>query len=106
MLLYAIEIARRFEELEEKDRLRIQNRHLGPNYHNSKQSNSVVQARNRYRNVYPWDNNRAGLEVPTGSCDYMNASPIMLPSSGTSRKGWKYIATQVNFQGITIKGIC
>ena len=35
----------------------------------------------RYSNIYPWANNRVRLNVPEGSNDYINASPVTLVST-------------------------
>jgi protein-tyrosine phosphatase len=52
-----------------------------------------IAARNRYMNVDPYANNRVKLQIPEGQCDYINASPIRLPTSAGQDK--KFIATQV-----------
>jgi protein-tyrosine phosphatase len=52
-----------------------------------------IMMRNRYMNVDPYAGNRVRLNVPTGECDYINASPIVL--SATSGREKRYIATQV-----------
>lgn len=55
---------------------------------------SEALSRNRYSNIQPWEANRVHLKVPTGHCDYINASQIVLRSlKDDSTK--RYIATQV-----------
>ncbi|PGH28795.1 heat shock transcription factor, other eukaryote [[Emmonsia] crescens] len=47
-------------------------------------------SKNRYNNIYPYDHSRVRLQgVPTGSCDYVNASFIQ-----SSHSNKRYIATQ------------
>lgn len=50
----------------------------------------------RYGNIQPWNNNRVRLQVPEGSADYINASPIVLnsPLAPEKRRPLKYIAMQ------------
>lgn len=50
--------------------------------------------RNRYANVDPYQANRVQLDVPEGTFDYINASPIVLETT-KSKTPLKYIATQV-----------
>ncbi len=57
-----------------------------------------VKLRNRYMNVQAWANNRIHLRVPEPHCDYINASPIVLPKL-RSQEAKTYIATQVRFAG-------
>lgn len=54
-----------------------------------------ITARNRYMNVDPYANNRVKLHVAEGQSDYINASPIRIPTSAGQDK--KFIATQVCF---------
>ncbi|KAK9240577.1 protein-tyrosine phosphatase-like protein [Lipomyces kononenkoae] len=49
-------------------------------------------ARNRYRNVLPWDRNRIRLQVGDHGSDYINASPISLQALGLKPR--RYIASQ------------
>ncbi|KAL8951888.1 MAG: hypothetical protein Q9222_002163 [Ikaeria aurantiellina] len=53
----------------------------------------MAKSRNRYQNVQPWEKSRIRLQVPAGTSDYINASPIALtdPRTGAS---FFYIATQ------------
>jgi len=39
-----------------------------------------IHVLDRYSNIQPWDNNRVRLQVPAGHVDYINASPVALPS--------------------------
>lgn len=39
-----------------------------------------IKKLDRYMNIQPWQNNRVKLKVPPGKLDYINASPITLPS--------------------------
>ncbi|KAI4594177.1 hypothetical protein KJ359_008452 [Pestalotiopsis sp. 9143b] len=50
----------------------------------------------RYGNIQPWNNNRVKLQVPEGSPDYINASPIVVrsPLAPEKRPPHKYIAMQ------------
>lgn len=48
---------------------------------------------NRYANVDPYQGNRVKLDVPEGSLDYINASPVVLESTKTGEP-IKFIATQ------------
>ncbi|KAK9782355.1 putative Tyrosine-protein phosphatase 2 [Seiridium cardinale] len=50
----------------------------------------------RYGNIQPWNNNRVKLQVPEGSPDYINASPIVIhsPLAPAERPPHKYIAMQ------------
>jgi protein-tyrosine phosphatase len=58
-----------------------------------------VALRNRYLNVDPYANNRVRLNVPADQNDYINASPIRLPTSTGEEK--RYVATQVSLPPIT-----
>ncbi|PVH96840.1 hypothetical protein DM02DRAFT_598544 [Periconia macrospinosa] len=49
--------------------------------------------RNRYANVVPYEKNRVNLNVPEGTNDYINASPITLRTT-KSKTVLNYIATQ------------
>ncbi|KAH8673348.1 protein-tyrosine phosphatase-like protein [Xylariales sp. PMI_506] len=50
----------------------------------------------RYNNIQPYNNNRVKLQVPEGSPDYINASPIILssPLKPKERPPHRYIAMQ------------
>ncbi|KAF3020135.1 hypothetical protein E8E14_008076 [Neopestalotiopsis sp. 37M] len=60
------------------------------------QVDSVYRPLDRYGNIQPWNNNRVKLQVPEGSTDYINASPIVLrsPLAPEQRSPHKYIAMQ------------
>jgi len=58
-------------------------------------SGDAVSKRNRYANVDPFEHNRVKLRVPEGHSDYINASPIRLPSLRAGAAPDKlFIATQ------------
>ncbi len=85
------EITAAFQELEWKQRYRLQ--HANQNPHTSPfrvERSKLIWDRNRYGNVQPWHASRVKLKTPIGGSDYVNASPITLksrtkmPSSGTS----------------------
>ncbi|KXJ90221.1 protein-tyrosine phosphatase-like protein [Microdochium bolleyi] len=50
----------------------------------------------RYQNIQPWTNNRVKLKVPNGRLDYINASPIKVPSplESSDRPEQNFIAMQ------------
>jgi len=50
----------------------------------------------RYQNIQPWTNNRVKLKVPEGCLDYVNASPIKVPSplNAIERPPQNFIAMQ------------
>ncbi|KIW72458.1 hypothetical protein PV04_00649 [Phialophora macrospora] len=105
-----------FQELEWKQRFRLQHGFQNPHTSPFRVDRSkTVFNRNRYGNVQPWDASRVRLKKPIGGSDYVNASPIVLKSltgknrpSGTStptparqsssasvaQNEYKYIATQ------------
>ena len=56
-----------------------------------------VAERNRYMNVDPYSSNRIRLRVPAGHNDYINASPIKLPTTSDGPDKY-FIATQVGCQ--------
>ena len=113
LTIYA-EITLAFQELEWKQRYRLQ--HANQNPHTSPfrvERSKLIWDRNRYGNVQPWHASRVKLKTPIGGSDYVNASPITLksrtkkPNSGTStpvpsdqsssvitRAETRYIATQ------------
>lgn len=88
------DIRRKFLDLENR-----QNERLHHSLHNPEDSkwkideSREVRMRNRYSNVSAWDSNRIHLKVPNDTCDYINASPIVLKSrkDGSVKR---YIATQ------------
>ncbi|KAL9111554.1 MAG: hypothetical protein Q9227_004042 [Pyrenula ochraceoflavens] len=89
------EITSKFQELEWKQRFRLQHGLQNPTTspYTLDKSNDVL-LRNRYGNIQPWANSRIKLQVPTGTCDYINASPIILKDTTNSTTQAKYIATQ------------
>ncbi|OAR05737.1 hypothetical protein LLEC1_07677 [Akanthomyces lecanii] len=48
----------------------------------------------RYINIKPWSHNRVKLNVPEGTSDYVNASPVSVPASTEDTPTYKYIAMQ------------
>lgn len=48
----------------------------------------------RYFNIKPWGHNRVKLNVPEGTSDYVNASPVSVPASNEDAPTYKYIAMQ------------
>ncbi|OAA82052.1 protein-tyrosine phosphatase 2 [Akanthomyces lecanii RCEF 1005] len=48
----------------------------------------------RYNNIRPWCHNRVKLDVPEGTSDYVNASPISVPASNEDAPTYKYVAMQ------------
>ncbi|KIW98806.1 uncharacterized protein Z519_00469 [Cladophialophora bantiana CBS 173.52] len=74
-------ISSAFQELEWKQRYRLQ--HASQNPHTSPfriDRSLAVISRNRYGNVQPWESSRVKLKKPIGGSDYVNASPITLKS--------------------------
>ena len=55
-------------------------------------------ARNRYANVQPWDALRIHLKKPIGGSDYVNASPITLPSRASAPNSRNASTTSVTNQ--------
>jgi protein-tyrosine phosphatase len=62
-------------------------------------SGDDIANRNRYANVEVFANNRVKLRVPEGHSDYINASPIKLQNTSSSRNNF-FIATQGPKEGI------
>lgn len=92
-----IEIHEKFEELEWRQRLRVQEGTTAndESHRWALETGPEAKARNRYMNVLVWANSRIHLRVPEGECDFINASPILLKDS-TSGEERRYIATQVS----------
>ena len=79
------DIAKLFQELEWRQRFRLQ--HALNNPENSPfriDRSRMVVSRNRYGNVQPWAESRIRLKVPIDGSDYVNASPINLRSKSAS----------------------
>ena len=53
----------------------------------------IARLRNRYDDVRPWSNTRIKLKATEETCDYVNASPILLTGSKGEQR--RYIACQV-----------
>ena len=89
------EISSKFQELEWKQRFRVSHGVMNPATSPYTLDRSLeVLSRNRYGNIQPWVNSRIKLKVLPGTCDYINASPIILNDIKTSSIQTKYIATQ------------
>lgn len=85
MLTYPQDIAKLFQELEWRQRFRLQHAMNNPMSSPFRIERSpVVFSRNRYNNVQPWDSSRIKLKVPIAGSDYVNASPIRLKSRSAS----------------------
>lgn len=85
-LTLCAEIALAFQELEWKQRFRLQHGFQNPHTSPFRIDRSrAVFERNRYSNVQPWDASRIRLNNPIGGSDYVNASPITLKSRITSK---------------------
>ncbi|KAI9747721.1 MAG: hypothetical protein M1815_003940 [Lichina confinis] len=89
------EIQERFQDLEwlQRSRLLQSLQNLDPTSPWAQEQSYEVKIRNRYLNIQPWANNRIHLKVPSGQCDYINASPIVLADAKTHPKR-RYIASQ------------
>ncbi|OJD21159.1 hypothetical protein ACJ73_07503 [Blastomyces percursus] len=93
-------VSDKFLQIEKAEQSRMQEALSGSVSYGSPSSGSPTKvfriaglekgAKNRYNNIYPYDHSRVRLQgVPSGACDYVNASFIQ---SSHSHK--KYIATQ------------
>ncbi|KAJ9602294.1 tyrosine protein phosphatase 1 [Cladophialophora chaetospira] len=82
-------IASAFQEIEWKQRFRLQHALQNPQTSPFRIERSpTVFSRNRYGNVQPWHTSRIKLKTPIGGSDYVNASPIVLRSRAKkSRSG-------------------
>ncbi|EXJ96040.1 hypothetical protein A1O1_01166 [Capronia coronata CBS 617.96] len=75
------EITTAFQDLEWKQRYRLQHAFQNPETSPFRVDRSpAVVSRNRYGNVQPWESARVKLRKPIGGSDYVNASPITLSS--------------------------
>jgi protein-tyrosine phosphatase len=84
MLTFLQDIAKLFQELEWRQRFRLQHAMNNPESSPFRiERSALVFSRNRYGNVQPWDRSRIRLKVPIGGSDYVNASPISLRSRST-----------------------
>jgi protein-tyrosine phosphatase len=85
MLTLIKDISKLFQELEWRQRFRIQHALNNPGNSPFRTERSpMIFSRNRYGNVQPWDTSRIKLKVPIGGSDYINASPISLKSRSVS----------------------
>ncbi|KLJ05450.1 hypothetical protein EMPG_11064 [Blastomyces silverae] len=93
-------VSDRFLQIEKAEQCRMQEALSGNVSYGSPRSGSPTKvfriaglekgAKNRYNNIYPYDHSRVRLQgVPSGACDYVNASFIQ-----SSHSNKKYIATQ------------
>ena len=79
------DISKLFQELEWRQRFRIQHALNNPDSSPYRTDRSpAVSCRNRYGNVQPWADSRIKLKVPIDGSDYVNASPISLKSRSAS----------------------
>jgi protein-tyrosine phosphatase len=75
------QIQKRFQDLEWRQRFRLQHGYIHPDTSPFRIDRSdTVASRNRYGNIQPWDPSRVRLRTPIGGSDYINASPITLKS--------------------------
>ncbi|KAI1504106.1 phosphatases II [Biscogniauxia marginata] len=92
------EIESKFEEvsLQEQDRVLRAAENASPNHQFARLPLSETKHLDRYMNIFPWANNRVKLQVPSGTSDYVNASPIILrsPLRPDERPPLRYIAMQ------------
>lgn len=95
-MLLCIDVRKKFEELEWRQRERISAGILAEDLSNkwAIETEPAVRARNRYINIQAWANSRVHLKVPEGECDFINASPIVLKDTQND-EDYRYIATQV-----------
>ncbi|PGG96176.1 protein-tyrosine phosphatase [Blastomyces parvus] len=93
-------VSERFLQIEKAEQSRMQEALSGNVSYGSPGSGSPKKvfriaglekgAKNRYNNIYPYDHSRVRLQgVPSGACDYVNASFIQ-----SSHSNKRYIATQ------------
>ncbi|KAI1348978.1 protein-tyrosine phosphatase-like protein [Xylaria sp. FL0043] len=75
-------IESRFQELIWRERLRSQQgfQNPSPNSQFARVLSPETKILDRYKDIWPWANNRVRLPVPEGKLDYINASPIASPS--------------------------
>lgn len=92
-----LEIHDKFDELEWRQRIRVQegNTANDGSHRWALETGPEAKARNRYMNVLVWANSRIHLKVPEGESDFINASPIVLKESNQDTER-RYIATQVS----------
>ncbi|KAL9585929.1 MAG: hypothetical protein Q9203_004053 [Teloschistes exilis] len=88
----ASEISAKFGELDHQQDLRISEGRRDASSRWAQNNTRLIQSRNRYLNVQPWDKSRIHLRVPVGESDYINASPISL--TDPAGKVFSYIAAQ------------
>ncbi|KAJ1325802.1 Protein-tyrosine phosphatase [Microdochium nivale] len=92
------EIESRFMDLQLQERARVMEG-MGDNSPSGRFRSALpVDSRklDRYQNIQPWANNRVKLKVPNGCLDYINASPIKVPSplESVDRPDQNFIAMQ------------
>ena len=89
------DIGQAFQELEWKQRFRLQHAHADPESSPYRMRRTMdALTRNRYTNVQAWEGNRVRLQMPLDGSDYINASPIVLKSQSSSLADSRYVATQ------------
>lgn len=76
------EIDNKFQEIVwmERNRLAQSVANPSPDFRWARVTGDHLKKLDRYMNIQPWENNRVKLRVPMGKQDYINASPITLPS--------------------------
>ena len=94
--LLDVDIDAKFEELNAQQLSRLEQSRAGTDQESqwAIDISPANRLKNRYLDVRPWQKQRIKLEVPEGTSDYINASPISLVSTVNSDER-KYIATQV-----------
>lgn len=93
------ELANRFQDILFEEAERVQQAERPPNEttkwaftHGTGSAGKTGM--DRYFNIKPWSHNRVKLNVPDGTHDYVNASPISVPASNDKAPTYKYIAMQ------------
>lgn len=76
------EIDAKFQDIQwaERNRMMQSVTHPSPDFRWARVTGDHLKKLDRYMNIQPWQNNRVRLRVPPGKQDYINASPISLPS--------------------------
>lgn len=76
------EIDAKFQDIQwaERNRMMQSVTYPSPSFRWARVTGDHLKKLDRYMNIQPWQNNRVHLRVPPGKQDYINASPISLPS--------------------------
>lgn len=82
LTLSPTEIDAKFQDIQwaERNRMVLSVTHPSPDFRWARVTGDHLKKLDRYMNIQPWQNNRVRLRVPPGKQDYINASPISLPS--------------------------